>query len=473
MESDRIEFKSGWNPDAIYRSICAFANDFDNIGGGYIVVGVEDDKGRAKRPVKGLDPEQLDAIQRQMIGLNNLIRPYYPPKLYIEQVDDKQILVLWVPGGNDRPYEVPEQVTAKEKRYAYYIRRYASSIRAEGRDRQELLELSRKIPFDDRFNPDASIDDISWTWLREYLRVVKSRLLDEAEGLGKVDLLNRLNLLGGPPERPYPKNVALMLFCEQPERFFPYTYIDVVHFPKGRTEPFTEKQFKGPVQQQLKDALSFIRTIVLLERVQKVPMQAEADRHWNYPYEALEEILGNSTYHRDYQEHEPTTVRIEPDRITVYNLGGPDRSIKPNDFVSGHINPKRYRNRRLGDFLKELDLAEGRATGISAVIRYMRNNGSPDPIFEFDDDRTWFQVTLPIHPAFLVHDVESGVESGVESRISTILEVIRRDPQVSKRELIAITNASKNTIDRDIQKLRQAGKLHRIGPAKGGYWEIR
>lgn len=33
VESDRIEFKEGWNPDAVYRSICGFANDFDNIGG--------------------------------------------------------------------------------------------------------------------------------------------------------------------------------------------------------------------------------------------------------------------------------------------------------------------------------------------------------------------------------------------------------------------------------------------------------
>ena len=41
IESDRIEFKKGWNPDDIYRSICAYANDFDNLGGGYIVVGVE------------------------------------------------------------------------------------------------------------------------------------------------------------------------------------------------------------------------------------------------------------------------------------------------------------------------------------------------------------------------------------------------------------------------------------------------
>ena len=44
IESTRIEFKTGWNPDKIYRTICAFANDFDNIGGGYIIVGVKKKK---------------------------------------------------------------------------------------------------------------------------------------------------------------------------------------------------------------------------------------------------------------------------------------------------------------------------------------------------------------------------------------------------------------------------------------------
>src|SRR3954462_9430377 len=86
VESDRIEFKEGWNPDAIYRSICAFANDFDNIGGGYILIGIEEENGRAKRPVKGIDLQQFDAIQKQMIGFNNLIRPYYAPRLYLEEV---------------------------------------------------------------------------------------------------------------------------------------------------------------------------------------------------------------------------------------------------------------------------------------------------------------------------------------------------------------------------------------------------
>ena len=63
MEGDRIEYKTGWNPDAIYRSVCAFANDFDETGGGYIVVGVKEVNGRPVRPVVGIDPNRIAPIE--------------------------------------------------------------------------------------------------------------------------------------------------------------------------------------------------------------------------------------------------------------------------------------------------------------------------------------------------------------------------------------------------------------------------
>lgn len=183
IEHDRIEFKEGWNPDSIYRSVCAFANDIENIGGGYIIVGVEDENGMAKRPVKGLPIEQLDAIQKQMIGFNNLIKPVYTPKLSIEEVDNKQIIVLWVPGGANRPYEVPEQITAKEKKFFYYIRKYSNSVKANQQEQQELISLANQIPFDDRANIQASLNDISTTLIRDHLRITKSRLHEFSESL--------------------------------------------------------------------------------------------------------------------------------------------------------------------------------------------------------------------------------------------------------------------------------------------------
>ena len=92
VEGNRIEFKTGWNPDTIYRSICAFANDFDNIGGGYIIVGVEEDNGVAKRPVKGIPASKIDSIHKEMVGFNNKINPYYMPRTSVEEVDGKFIL---------------------------------------------------------------------------------------------------------------------------------------------------------------------------------------------------------------------------------------------------------------------------------------------------------------------------------------------------------------------------------------------
>jgi len=402
VESDRIEFKTGWNPDAIYRSVCAFANDFDNSGGGYILIGVEEENGTAKRPIKGLKSAEIAEIQKKMIGFNNLINPVYHCKLFIETVDNNQILILWVPGGSNRPYEVPEQVTAKEKRYFYYIRQYANSIKATSEQTQELISLANQVPFDDRLNRQATLEDISPVLVQDYLRISGSRLTEWIGQRPLREILEQMNLLNGPPEHLLLRNVALMLFSEFPDRFFPYTYIDLVHFPHGPADKqFIEKQFKGPVQQQIRQALSYIQANLLHQLITKVEGRAEATRVWNYPFKALEELLANSIYHRNYQEREPVTIRIEPEAIYIYNLGGPDRSIRLEDFKKGQVFPKRYRNRRLGDFLKELELTEGRATGIPVILEALRHNGSPEPVFETDAERTWFQVKLEIHPAFV------------------------------------------------------------------------
>lgn len=403
VESNRIEFKEGWNPDAIYRSICAFANDFDNSGGGYIVVGVAEEQGRAQRPVKGVDTEQLARIQREMIGFNNLIRPVYHPRLFIDEADGQQILVIWVPGSASRPHEVPEQITAAHKIYHYYIRQYANSVKVDrGGLKQELIAMTNQVPFDDRANTQASLNDLSGLWIREYLRVSRARLLEQAETLSKADLLDQMELLAGPPEYRFPRNAALMLFCEYPEKFFPYTYIELIDFREASGDKaLTEYTFRGPVQYQIRQFMDKLRTLVLAELVIKVTYQSESLRPWSYPVRAVEEAIANCIFHRDYTVREPVKVFLHPDHMRFQNSGGPDRFIKPEDFQTGRVKPKRYRNRRLGDFLKELDLTEGHATGIRLILDEMAANGSPKPTFETDEERSFFEVELPIHPEFL------------------------------------------------------------------------
>lgn len=76
VEGDRIEYKAGWNPDAIVRTLCAFANDFENLGGGYIVLGQDcDANGQPVIPPIGISANQLDKIQRELLGYCNLMQP--------------------------------------------------------------------------------------------------------------------------------------------------------------------------------------------------------------------------------------------------------------------------------------------------------------------------------------------------------------------------------------------------------------
>ena len=169
-------------------------------------------------------------------------------------------------------------------------------------------------------------------------------------------------------------------------------------FPDGPGgDRFEEKEFRGPLSVILSEAISYIERNYLKETIVKHPHKPEAERFWNFPIGAIEEALVNAVYHRSYEEREPVEVRITPDELVVLSFPGADRSIRMEDFKKGQAVSRRYRNRRIGEFLKELELAEGRSTGVPKILRAMRQNGSPAPIFESDEDRTWFLVRLPVH----------------------------------------------------------------------------
>ena len=399
VEGERIEYKAGWNPDAIIRTLCAFANDFENLGGGYVVIGQDcDDAGRPIFPPSGLNEDQLDRIQRELLQHCNLIQPPYFPMLSLERFEERNLIVLWAPGGETRPYKAPRAVTARKKDHRYYIRRYSSTVEAKGEDERELISLTATVPFDDRYDQRAKVDDISIRLMTDFLREVGSELAEEAPDLSAEALGRQMNVVSGPIEAPLPKNVGLLFFNEEPRRFFSATQIDVVYFPEGPGgDRFDEKIFVGPLPRITRDAISFIERNYLKETVIKHPDRPEAERLWNFPLAAIEEAVVNAVYHRSYEIREPVEVRITGEDLVVLSFPGPDRSIRMDDLRAGRAVSRRYRNRRVGEFLKELDLTEGRSTGISKILKVMAANGSPLPEFETDDDRAYFLIRLPVH----------------------------------------------------------------------------
>lgn len=423
VESNRVEFKSDWNPTPIIHSICAFANDIDNVGGGYIVVGVEENDGTPVLPVKGIPQERVDGILKELIGLCHMIEPLYYPVVEPVLFQGKYIIVIWVSGGHGRPYKAAKDVHSDKSTKLYYIRKFSSTIVASPEEEKELFYISTDIPFDDRPNLAADVSDLDIGLMRSHLKEIGSSLYEHSLSMDALDIAKNMQLVAGPPEAVKPLNVGLLMFSERPEKYFRYARIEVVDIPDPTGTNMTEKVFTGPIQRQLSDALAFIKNYTLKEVVIKSADRAEATRISNYPYAAIEEILANAVYHRSYQEKEPITVRITSESIEITSFPGFDRSISDKDIAELRIRARVYRNRRIGDFLKELKLIEGRNTGFPNAIKALKANGSGMPRFEMDNERSFLSVTIPIHPYFL----KASSDKDTEYR-EKILEQLRTSP---------------------------------------------
>ena len=176
------------------------------------------------------------------------------------------------------------------------------------------------------------------------------------------------------------------------------------------------------------------------------------------------------------------------------------------ELQKGIIHNRRYRNRRIGDFLKELDMTEGRGTGIPIIRREMEKNGSPEPRFETDENHSYFITTLPIHSAFLDRsDASNGAIKGKDQPIQmaddkyymffvgddsaingvingalseaiinelvNVLRIIHSQKGINRIELIERIGKAKTTIERYLKILKENNLIEYKGAKKtGGYF---
>ena len=145
VEWERLEFKAGWNLESVLHTLCAFANDFHNLGGGYIIIGVAEENGRPMLPPVGLPARQLDAIQQEIVKIGYRMVPYYHPIIAPCEINGKHLLVLWATGGPTRPYRAPVSLAQGQREFAYYIRKGSVTLRATHQDETELMTLAPRF----------------------------------------------------------------------------------------------------------------------------------------------------------------------------------------------------------------------------------------------------------------------------------------------------------------------------------------
>ena len=403
VESERVEFKASWDPDTtgpqVLQTICAFGNDYHNLNGGYVVIGVGERDGRAALPPSGLSAGEVEAAQQWIRGNCNRLDPSYQPILSPETVEKRLVLVVWAPGSEMRPHRAPAPKGGSPR---YWVRLGSETVDAEQRGDllRGLVQQTARVPWDDRRALEAHVDDLRDAKVREHLRDIGSGLLDEPDAR---EVYRRMRLTMKVNDHEAPRNAGLLFFSREPVEWFRGARIEVVHFTADRAGDVQEERtFSGGLADQLRDCLAYLQNLSTFH-LQKQRDRSEVRGWVSYPLPALRETLVNAIYHRGYDvdQPEPTKVYLYPGRIEVISYPGPVPGIEPRHLVpDAEVRAAPARNRRIGEFLKELGLAEGRLTGLPKVFRAMEDNGSPAPRFDFDEPRTWFQATLPAHPEY-------------------------------------------------------------------------
>ena len=445
VESERVEFKASWDPATtgpqMLRTICAFANDYHNLNGGYLVVGVREHEGRAALPPVGLSAEQVEAAQKWIRGNCNRLDPPYRPILSPERLQDRLVLVVWAPASDMRPHRAP---AAEGKAARYWIRLGNETVDAEGHRRGDLLRgliaQTARVPWDDRAARTARVEDMREGKVREFLHDVRSGLLDEPDGR---EIFRRMGLVTRINDHEVPRNIGLLFFSNDPTEWFRGAKIEVVRFAADRAGDVQEERtFGGSLLDQARDCLAYLENRSVFH-LQKQRNDIRAKTWVAYPTAALREALMNALYHRSYDldQPEPTKVYIFPSRVEIISYPGPVPGIQ-----SAHLMPNAKviraapaRNRRIGEFLKELGLAEGRLSGLPKIYAEMAANGSPAPSFDFDEQRTYFQATFPAHPQYAAvsavrdaaHLRALGNRQDAYHRLQTALAANRRSPDAS------------------------------------------
>lgn len=403
VESARVEFKSSiseTNKWGITKSICAFANDLHNVNGGYLVLGIDAPNGEPTMPPVGIGNAEIETAQRMIRTSCIHIEPQYQPLMMPFVLEEKTILVVWVPAGDNRPYRCPDDRNPAEK--CYFVRIGAESVKAQGELLRQLQETTARIPFDDRRCQSATITDLSPVLSRRFLVEIGSDLALKQPELTDTEVFDSLRIVLDAGGVRVPRNIGVLFFCSRPDQHFAGAKFEVVQFSDDTGGSVMEERiFTGPLDQLIHEVLNYLDRLTGA-LIRKIPGRAEVERTVAYPYEALEEAVVNAAYHRSYEaSSEPNKIYLYPDRVEIISYPGPVAGINIEHLNNKSvIPPVPARNRRIGEFLKELRLAEMRGTGIPKIRSAMEQIGSDQPTIDFDPDRTYFRVVLPAHPRY-------------------------------------------------------------------------
>ena len=475
------------DPKALAVPIVAFAN----ADGGVIAIGVSD----KTRKIEGVDQhtEKLNELLSVPFDFCNPSVPVTCSYLSCtdKDGDENRILLMEIPASSSLHTNQADEA---------FMRVGDKSRKLTFDERVQLMYDKGERYYEDTAVYDATIDDIDMDAVADYAKLVgygKSPLqyLRENNGFVKTNKKGEEEV----------STACILLFGKYPQKFFPRARTRFIRY-EGVDEKvgaemnvIKDVTFEGTILNQVKKTIEFIETQVREHTFLGQHAQFVTKR--DYPEFVIQEMTVNACCHRAYNiKGTEIQIKMFDDRLVFESPGKLPGQVKPNNIRHTHFS----RNPKIAAFLKAYHFVKEFGEGFDRICREQEANGANVPSFRTDE--FILKITVPK----VVENVQKQAgnvtenggkvaenHNGVAEKVAEnhgkvteklrekaaalgetltanrikILELMIEDPYISRADLANNVGISETSIYRNIEAMR--GKyLRRVGPDKGGFWEI-
>ncbi|MDO8262072.1 MAG: ATP-binding protein [Gallionella sp.] len=444
-ENQNIEWKQSWR-DEYLKWICGFAN----AEGGTLVIG-KNDRGEvvgvanAARLLEDI-PNKVRDILGIVVAVN----------LHTEAGLDWLEIVVEA---------YPSPISYKGE---YHLRSGSTKqeLRGAALDRFLLRKLGRH--WDGVPVPYVAMEDLEPRAIQAFRKLAgkSGRLSTESLAESDAVLVEKLHLTEGR----FLKRAATLLFHTDPEKFTTGACVKIGFF-RTDSDLLYHDVIEGDLFTQAEKALDLLLTKYLragisyqaLQRLERFPI----------PEVALREALINAIVHKDYGSLIPIQISVYDHKLMIWNAG----PLPPNwtlaSLMAKHSSQPANPDIARVFFLSGLIESWGR--GIDLICNTCHAYGCPEP--KFSSDGAGFWVEFPFMDVGDLPDtsVKAAVQTPVQMSVQTSVEILRclnNAPAMTLADVATAIDKSLRTVERVTAKLVKDGKLRRVGPNKGGYWEV-
>ncbi|MBO7565899.1 MAG: putative DNA binding domain-containing protein [Bacteroidales bacterium] len=489
-EGNRLEAKlaKGGVPASLWETYSSFANT----DGGLILLGVKENKNHTFA-IEGIDnPEQVekafwDGVNNKKVVNINLLNNN---DVEITDVDGKRIIIIRVPRAERiyRPvYKGQDMFSGTYRRNGegdYLCSR--DEVAAIFRDAGQVTQDNKLIV---EVNLDALCQETITHYRRRFMLVHQGHVWNN---LSDVDFLKKIGAakINREDGKVYPTAAGLLMFGYESEILYEYPlyFLDYQeHFDETTRWSDRVVSSSGEWSGNIFDF--FFKVFNKLTEDIKRPFVLEGiTRVDDTPvHKAIREILLNTLANADYYGRCGVVIKKYKDRFTFENPGTFRISIK--EAIDGGMSDPR--NAIILKMFSMIDIGERAGSGIPGVFSVWHKTfgASPEYSQRTSPDRITTTLILADYlDGFADNPVEKTgktvektentvekTENTVEKKNSTvekIIALIMHNPQITVKEISSLLNITRRGIEEQIKTLKSKGLIRRVGPDKGGHWEV-